>query len=29
MAEKHGGAKDYYKTILMHYFTGTKVEKVY
>ena len=29
MAEKHGGAKDYYKTILTHYFTGTKVEKVY
>lgn len=29
MAEKHGGSKDYYKTILMHYFTGTKVEKVY
>ena len=29
MAEKHGGAKDYYKTILTHYFTGTKVEKIY
>lgn len=29
MAEKHGGSKDYYKTILTHYFTGTKVEKVY
>lgn len=30
MAEKHAkGQKDYYKTILTHYFTGTKVEKVY
>ena len=29
MAEKHGGAKDYYKTILMLYFSGTKVENVY
>lgn len=28
MASKHGG-KDYYKKILTHYFTGTKVEKVY
>ncbi len=29
MAEKHGDGKDYYKQILTHYFTGTKVEKVY
>ena len=29
MAEKHGDGKDYYKTILTHYFTGTKVEKIY
>ncbi len=29
MAEKHGNGKDYYKQILTHYFTGTKVEKVY
>lgn len=29
MAAKHGGGKDYYKTILTHYFTGTKVEKIY
>ena len=29
MAEKHGDGKDYYKQILTHYFSGTKVEKVY
>lgn len=29
MAAKHGNGKDYYKTILTHYFTGTKIEKVY
>lgn len=29
MAEKHGNGKDYYKTILTHYFTGTKIEKIY
>lgn len=29
MAAKHGNGKDYYKKILTHYFTGTKVEKVY
>ena len=29
MAEKHGNGKDYYNTILTHYFQGTKVEKIY
>ncbi|MGN0954078.1 SpoIID/LytB domain-containing protein [Dialister sp.] len=29
MAEKQGNGKDYYKTILTHYYTGTKVEKMY
>jgi stage II sporulation protein D len=29
MAEKHGDGKNYYKTILSHYFTGTKIEKIY
>ncbi len=29
MAEKHKNEKDYYKTILTHYFTGTKIEKIY
>lgn len=29
MAEKHGDGKDYYKKILTHYFTGTKIEKLY
>lgn len=29
MAAKNGNGKDYYKTILTHYFTGTKVEKIY
>ncbi len=29
MAEKHGDGKDYYKKILAHYFTGTKIEKLY
>lgn len=29
MAARHGNGKDYYKTILTHYFTGTKVEKIY
>ena len=29
MAARHGNGKDYYKTILSHYFTGTKVEKIY
>lgn len=29
MAARHGNAKDYYKTILAHYFAGTKVEKIY
>jgi len=29
MAEKYARGKDYYKTILTHYFTGTKIEKLY
>lgn len=29
MAEKYAKGKDYYKTILTHYFTGTKIEKLY
>lgn len=29
MAAKNGNGKDYYKTILTHYFTGTKVKKIY
>ena len=29
MAEKQGNGKDFYKTILTHYFTGTKIEKIY
>lgn len=29
MAAKKGNGKDYYKTILTHYFTGTKIEKIY
>lgn len=29
MATKKGNGKDYYKTILTHYFTGTKIEKIY
>lgn len=29
MAAKNGNGKDYYKTILTHYFTGTRVEKIY
>ena len=29
MAEKHGNGKDYYKKILIHYYTGTTVTKVY
>lgn len=29
MAEKQGNTKDFYKTILTHYYTGTKVEKIY
>lgn len=29
MAAKHGDGKEYYKKILTHYFTGTKVEKIY
>ncbi len=29
MAKKHGGSKDYYQKILMHYYTGTKITKVY
>jgi stage II sporulation protein D len=29
MAEKHGGSADYYRQILTHYYTGTKIEKKY
>lgn len=29
MAEKHGDGKDYYQKILTHYYSGTKIEKVY
>ncbi len=29
MAEKHKNEKDYYKKILGHYFTNTKIEKIY
>ena len=29
MAEKYGDGKDYYKKILTHYFSGTKIEKIY
>lgn len=29
MAEKNGDGKDYYKKILLHYFTGSKIEKIY
>lgn len=29
MAEKQGNGRDYYKTILTHYYSGTKVEKMY
>lgn len=29
MAEKHGDGKTYYQKILTHYYTGTKIEKVY
>lgn len=29
MAEKQGDGKDFYKKILMHYYSGTKVEKIY
>ena len=29
MAEKNGDGKEYYKRILLHYFTGSKIEKIY
>lgn len=29
MAARHGGKRDYYKDILLHYYTGTKIEKIY
>lgn len=29
MAEENKGKTDFYKTIVTHYFTGTKVEKIY
>lgn len=29
MAEKNGDGKEYYKKILLHYFTGSKIEKIY
>lgn len=29
MAEKNGDGKKYYKRILLHYFTGSKIEKIY
>lgn len=29
MAEKYGDGKNYYKRILSHYFTDTKIEKIY
>ena len=29
MAEKHGDGKTYYQKILTHYYSGTKIEKVY
>ena len=29
MAEKNGDVKEYYKRILLHYFTGSKIEKIY
>lgn len=29
MAKKYGDGKDYYIKILTHYFTGTKIEKIY
>ena len=29
MAQKNGGAQDYYKKILMHYYKNTKITKVY
>ena len=29
MAAKNGDGKDYYKKILTHYFTDTKIEKIY
>lgn len=29
MAEKNGDGKEYYKKILLHYFTGSQIEKIY
>lgn len=29
MAARSGGKKDYYRDILRHYYTGTKIEKIY
>lgn len=29
MAEKYGDGKNYYRRILSHYFTDTKIEKIY
>ncbi len=29
MARSHASEKDYYRNILTHYYTGTKIEKLY